>query len=58
MQVGLNLKGDYYLRKILSHIFLKIPYLPEGQLYFSEDPPKSPNTNDTQPPTLTLKESN
>ena len=57
MQVGLNLKGNYYLRKILSNISLKIPYLSEDSS-ISHRVLQNPQTPMTQPQTLTLKESN
>lgn len=57
MQVGLNLKGNYYLRKILSNISLKIPYLSEDSS-ISHRILQNPQTPMIQPQTLTLKESN
>lgn len=57
MQVGLNLKGNYYLRKILSNISLKISYLSEDSSV-SHRILQNPQTPMIQPQTLTLKESN
>lgn len=57
MQVGLNLKGNYTFKKILSNISLKI-HIFWRQLCFLYRVLRNPQTPMTQPQTLTLKESN